>query len=111
MVPGIYIHIPFCLSKCAYCDFYSITSIEKIPDFIKSLLKEMNLYRDIFDRFDTLYLGGGTPSLLNSEQLSKIIDGVCDRFSLSVDTEITIEANPGDLSREVIESLLKTSIN
>ena len=111
MVPGIYIHIPFCLSKCAYCDFYSVTSTKKIPHFIESILKEMELYRGIFDRFDTLYLGGGTPSLLHSEQLAEIIEGVHKHFFVSVDTQVTIELNPGDLSREASESLFKTGIN
>jgi len=111
MVPGIYIHIPFCLSKCSYCDFYSVTSTEKIPRFIESLLKEMEMYRGCFNRFDTLYLGGGTPSLLDSGQLAEIIDGVRKYFPLSTDTEITIEVNPGDLSRETAESFFKTGIN
>ncbi len=111
MIPGIYIHIPFCLSKCGYCDFYSVTSTEKIPRFIDSLLKEMELYRGIFDRFDTLYLGGGTPSLLDSAQLAEIIDGIRKHFHLYADTEITIEVNPGDLSRETAELLFKTGIN
>ncbi|MBW2631081.1 MAG: radical SAM family heme chaperone HemW [Deltaproteobacteria bacterium] len=111
MMSGIYIHIPFCLSKCGYCDFYSVTSTEKIPRFIESLLKEMEIYRGCFNRFDTLYLGGGTPSLLDSAQLAEIIDGVRKHFPLSTDTEVTIEVNPGDLSRETAESLFKTGIN
>ncbi|MBW2544760.1 MAG: radical SAM family heme chaperone HemW [Deltaproteobacteria bacterium] len=111
MVPGIYIHIPFCLSKCGYCDFYSVTSTEKISPFIKSLLKEMEMYHGCFSRFDTLYLGGGTPSLLDSAQIEEIIDGIRKHFPLSADTEVTIEANPGDLSREAAESLFKTGIN
>ncbi|MBW2598972.1 MAG: radical SAM family heme chaperone HemW [Deltaproteobacteria bacterium] len=111
MIPGIYIHIPFCLSKCGYCDFYSVTSTEKISRFIDSILKEMELYRGCFDRFDTLYLGGGTPSLLDSAQLAKIIDGIRKYFPLSADAEITIEVNPGDLSRETAELLFKTGIN
>ena len=111
MASGIYIHIPFCLSKCGYCDFYSVTSTGKISPFIKSLLKEMALYRGCFNRFDTLYLGGGTPSLLDSAQLAEIIDGVHEHFPLSTDTEITIEVNPGDLSREKAESLFKGGIN
>ncbi|MBN2538849.1 MAG: radical SAM family heme chaperone HemW, partial [Deltaproteobacteria bacterium] len=111
MIPGIYIHIPFCLSKCAYCDFYSITLIEKIPNFIESLQKEMDLYRGIFDRFDTLYLGGGTPSLFHSEQLAEIIEGVHKHFFVSVDAEVTIELNPGDLSAGLAEALYRAGIN
>jgi oxygen-independent coproporphyrinogen-3 oxidase len=111
MVPGIYIHIPFCLSKCAYCDFYSITSTEKIPHFIESLMKEMELYRGIFNRFDTLYLGGGTPSLLGAEQIEEIIDGLHRNFLFSTDTEITVETNPGDLSAGLAEALYRAGIN
>ncbi|MBW2650363.1 MAG: radical SAM family heme chaperone HemW [Deltaproteobacteria bacterium] len=111
MVPGIYIHIPFCLSKCDYCDFYSVTSTEKISPFITSLLKEMEMYHSCFNQFDTLYLGGGTPSLLDSAQLEEIIEGIRKHFPLSADTEVTVEANPGDLSRETAESLFKTGIN
>jgi len=111
MVSGIYIHIPFCLSKCGYCDFYSVTSTEKISLFIKSLLKEMWMYRACFNRFDTLYLGGGTPSLLDSGHLAEIIDGVRDHFPLSSDAEVTIEVNPGDITRETAESVFKAGIN
>ncbi len=111
MIPGIYIHIPFCLSKCGYCDFYSTTQRERISPFIGSLLKEMAMYRGCFNRFDTLYLGGGTPSLLDSGQLTEIIDGIRKCFPLSSDTEITIEVNPGDLSRKAAESLFETGIN
>ena len=68
-IPGLYIHIPFCLSKCPYCDFYSSTSIPSIPDFLNALFKEMEMYRHRFNPFDSVYIGGGTPSLLSSEQL------------------------------------------
>ena len=64
-IPGLYIHIPFCLSKCHYCDFYSITSISAVPDFLDVLFKEMEMYRNRFHPFDTVYIGGGTPSLLS----------------------------------------------
>jgi len=111
MVPGIYIHIPFCLSKCGYCDFYSVTTTQKIPSFIESLQKEMVLYCGFFERFDTLYLGGGTPSLLDAGQIEEIIDGVHGNFPLSADAEITIETNPGDLGSELAESLHRTGIN
>ncbi len=111
MVPGVYIHIPFCLSKCGYCDFYSVTEAEKIPLFITSLIREMELYRGVFDRFDTLYLGGGTPSLLGGQQIGQILDALHRTFLFSDDTEVTIEANPGDLSPEVASSLHTAGIN
>jgi oxygen-independent coproporphyrinogen-3 oxidase len=73
--PGLYIHIPFCLSKCLYCDFYSLTSISAVPDFLNTLFKEMEMYRNRFNPFDTVYIGGGTPSLL-SPQLENILASV-----------------------------------
>ena len=111
MAPGLYIHTPFCLSKCAYCDFYSVTETEKIPLFITSLIREMEMYRGVFGRFDTIYLGGGTPSLLGADQTGQIIDTLHETFLFSDDTEVTIEANPGDLTREAASSLRATGIN
>jgi len=111
MAPGLYIHIPFCLSKCAYCDFYSVTELEKIPSFIGSLMREMELYRGVFDRFDTVYLGGGTPSLLSAGQTGEILDALYRTFSLADDTEVTIEVNPGDLTLDAASSLRATRIN
>ena len=111
MNPGLYIHIPFCLSKCAYCDFYSITQKEKIPLFITSLIREMEMYRGVFDQFDTIYLGGGTPSLLGADQTGQILDALHRTFLFEDNTEVTIEANPGDLSSELAESLYTAGIN
>jgi len=111
MNPGLYIHIPFCRSKCAYCDFYSVTQKEKIPLFITSLIREMELYRGLFDRFDTIYLGGGTPSLLTAGQTKQILDALHETFLFSDDTEVTIEANPGDLTPETVSALHRAGIN
>jgi oxygen-independent coproporphyrinogen-3 oxidase len=110
-VPGLYIHIPFCLSKCSYCDFYSSTSISVIPDFLKALFREMEMYRNRFDVFDTLYIGGGTPSLLSSKQLKDILTRVQENFDLLADTEITVETNPADLNQSSLESMRETGIN
>jgi oxygen-independent coproporphyrinogen III oxidase len=111
MVPGLYIHIPFCLSKCAYCDFFSVTELEKIPSFIGSIMREMELYRGVFGRFDTVYLGGGTPSLLGAGQTGEILDALYRTFVFADDTEVTIEANPGDLSLDAASSLYAMRIN
>jgi oxygen-independent coproporphyrinogen III oxidase len=111
MTPGLYIHIPFCLSKCAYCDFFSVTDLKKIPSFIGSLMREMELYRGVFGRFDTIYLGGGTPSLLSAGQTGEVFDALYRTFLFVEDTEITIEANPGDLSLDAASSLRTTRIN
>ncbi len=95
---GLYIHIPFCKTKCHYCDFYSITSPELINDYLEALDREALLYKDSFTFFDSLYLGGGTPSLLDSAQLAALLNSLRRHFSFSPDTEITLEANPDDLT-------------
>jgi len=113
--PGLYIHIPFCLSKCHYCDFYSITSISAVPDFLDALFKEMEMYHNRFNPFDTVYLGGGSPSLLSPEQLESILISVKENFILisnpEITPEITIETNPADLNRSFLESMRKIGIN
>ena len=111
MNPGLYIHIPFCISKCHYCNFYSVTSRECVPDFLESLFKEMAMYRDRFETFDTLYIGGGTPSVLPIEHLEELMQRIGETFDLSPDSEITLEANPGDLDTTYLKALRKTVIN
>lgn len=110
-IPGLYIHIPFCLSKCHYCDFYSVTSIPGIPEFLEALFKEMEMYRGKFSCFDTVYLGGGTPSVLDSQQLRALLTYVRQNFNLLPGSEITVEANPGDLSQPFLEALREMGIN
>ena len=102
---GLYIHVPFCLSKCPYCDFYSETSLSAIPDFLKGLFKEMERDHDLLGRFDTVYIGGGTPSLLTPQQLERILMSVQKNFRLTSDAEITIEVNPADLNLSFLRSL------
>jgi oxygen-independent coproporphyrinogen-3 oxidase len=110
-IPGLYIHIPFCLSKCLYCDFYSLASISAVPDFLNALFKEMEMYRSRFNQFDTVYIGGGTPSLLSPQQLGDILTSVRKNFDLMSDPEITIETNPADLNRFYLESICEIGIN
>jgi oxygen-independent coproporphyrinogen-3 oxidase len=110
-LPGLYIHVPFCLSKCPYCDFYSTTSISLIPGWLEGVLKELHIYRDRFSTFDTLYMGGGTPSLLNPGQVSKLMDFLFRNFEFSPDTEITIEINPDDISQEKLNCYRDIGIN
>ncbi len=110
-VPGLYIHIPFCISKCGYCDFYSVTPALQIPDFLEALFKEMEMYRDRFEAFDTVYLGGGTPSVLRPEQLETILARLRENFTLLPDSEITFETNPADLDQDYLESIRDIGIN
>ena len=93
---GIYVHIPFCVSKCAYCDFYSLTQNDTLVDkYVSKIVSEIYRWGRVLNAppADTLYFGGGTPSLLNHSQIKAIIDAAKEVFSLK-DAEITLEANP-----------------
>lgn len=109
---GLYIHIPFCASKCSYCDFYSCTSLGARESFIDALVREMRARRDYLsgEPVRTLYFGGGTPSLLAPLQLSRILDEAAANFDLRPE-EITLEANPDDLTPQYIEALAHTGID
>lgn len=98
MAAGIYIHVPFCLSKCPYCDFYSLTgSTDETKDaYVQAVTREMARHALAFPGADTLYFGGGTPSLLGGERLAALIKAAREAFALSREAEITMEANPAD---------------
>jgi oxygen-independent coproporphyrinogen-3 oxidase len=110
---GIYIHIPFCKQACYYCDFHFSTSLKKKDELISALVKEIELRKDEFrdTTVETIYFGGGTPSLISNEELQLIIDAVYAHYSVSKDPEITLEANPDDLSKDRILKLSKSPIN
>ncbi len=108
---SLYIHIPFCSSKCAYCDFYSI-SCKKISDsYINLLLNELKYRKNQFnvDTFSTVYIGGGTPSLLEKHQLEKLLKYIV--IQCENDAEITIEANPEHISKEFLETIIQCGVN
>lgn len=109
--PGLYIHIPFCRSKCPYCSFYSSSSTELIPAYLTALGQEMDLYRDDFPPFDTVYLGGGTPSLLSLGKLGTILEWVTKKFCIAAGAEITLEANPADLDYQGLAGLKQLGFN
>ncbi len=108
---GVYIHIPFCLKKCAYCDFYSLTDLTLRQPFVNSLLQEMVLENKSDDTTDTIYFGGGTPSVLTRGQIQAIYRQACRLYGISPDSEITIEINPGTVSGEQLISLRQIGIN
>ncbi len=108
---GLYIHIPFCLSKCGYCSFYSTSSTHLIPEFIKAISHEMAFYKNIFPAFDTIYFGGGTPSLLSIQQIGDLLKAANRSFNIDRQAEITMEVNPGDVSLEYFQRLRKLGIN
>lgn len=110
---GIYIHIPFCKQACHYCDFHFSTSLKKKDELINALCQELELRKGEFKNssVETIYFGGGTPSLLMNDELQFIIDSVYKNYKVSDHPEITLEANPDDLSKERIIALSKSPIN
>ena len=109
---GLYIHIPFCKQKCKYCDFISFENCEEdiINDYIKALIEEIkfraNSLKTIDNKFliKTIYIGGGTPSIINEKHIYNILDTIYDNFEIMNNCEISIEVNPGTIN----ETKLKT---
>lgn len=120
---SLYIHIPFCTSKCTYCDFFSIPvgsdfsfceKTQKIfKDYVLALKKELEYYFEKFQikSLKTIYIGGGTPSLLSVEQIQDIFNFISSKLKIEENAEITLEANPQDISEEFLEKLKKTPVN
>lgn len=110
-LPGLYIHIPFCLSKCGYCSFHSVTATHLMEDAVNAITQEMDLYRDYFFYFDSVYIGGGTPSLLSIHQMKSLFHAIHRNFEIARSAEITMEVNPGDVSPEYYRNLKHFGIN
>jgi oxygen-independent coproporphyrinogen III oxidase len=108
---GIYIHIPFCVRKCRYCDFYSITDRDLEPVYIDALIREIQGCNEKSRSVDTLYIGGGTPSVLAPSSIRRIIETVDSVFSVDADAEITIEVNPGTVSKTHFEMYREAGVN
>lgn len=110
----IYIHIPFCVRKCAYCDFLSGTADEKaIETYVKALIEEICVHgvRNQERIVTTIFLGGGTPSLLSGEQMQRIMSVLKENFHVSLDAEISMEANPGTVTKEKLDAYKRAGIN
>ena len=110
---GIYIHIPFCKRRCIYCDFFSTTQSEKKPAYIRALCQELEIRKDYLEGEDieTIYLGGGTPSQLTHEELDAIFTYIYKTYRVNPNAEITLEANPDDLTPEYVAMLRQLPIN
>ncbi|MFH6972210.1 radical SAM family heme chaperone HemW [Flavobacterium petrolei] len=110
---GIYIHIPFCKQACHYCDFHFSTSMKKKEEMVLAIAKEIQIRKSEFENqeVETIYFGGGTPSVLSSEEINFLIAAVYSNYSVIENPEITLEANPDDLSSERIIELSKSKIN
>lgn len=111
---GIYIHIPFCHQACTYCNFHFSTSLDKKERFIQSLIKEIGL-NDFIGQpalpVETIYFGGGTPSILETREISLLLKEIRGRYNVSGTAEVTLEANPDDINPERLDAWLKAGIN
>ncbi|HEX3357217.1 MAG TPA: radical SAM family heme chaperone HemW [Tepidisphaeraceae bacterium] len=113
VIPGLYVHIPFCFHKCHYCDFYSITrqTPERITRFVNLLLAEADMWAEMTVRPKTVFFGGGTPSLLPIDQMHRLIQGLRERFDFSELNEWTVEVNPATASLEYCQMLRETGVD
>ena len=110
---GIYIHIPFCKSKCAYCNFFSLASESKINDYVEALKKEIVLRKNYLggEIVKTIYFGGGTPSLLSVKNIEEILELLNKNYEIISSPEITLEINPDTIDREKMSSLKQIGVN
>lgn len=108
---GLYIHIPFCKSKCAYCDFFRIVDLSKMEQYVGAAKEEMNVWKYSIDNLSTVYLGGGTPSLLGNRLLDDLLRAINENFDLSAVEEFTVECNPEDVDEKLIDVLVKNGVN
>src|SRR5882672_10613702 len=110
---GLYIHIPFCKQACHYCDFHFSTSQQSRRAMVDGIIREMELQQDYLghEPIQTIYFGGGTPSLLPHEETKSILNAVRQLHAVDADAEITLEANPDDLSLDKLTELLGLGVN
>jgi oxygen-independent coproporphyrinogen III oxidase len=110
---GIYFHIPYCRKLCSYCDFYHVISADSYTDCINAMLKEMLLRKEYLgnDSISTIYLGGGTPSLLSARELDLFIASVYKEYRVEADCEITVELNPDDINPSYLQGLKSINVN
>ncbi|NLK55524.1 MAG: radical SAM family heme chaperone HemW [Bacteroidales bacterium] len=110
---GIYIHVPFCKKICSYCDFYHVMAQSDNKQYINALNHEARLRGNYLgtQSVSTIYIGGGTPSVLQADEIKSILDNIVDNFKIDTNPEVTIEVNPDDISDEFLEGLKKTMVN
>ncbi|MDR2950971.1 MAG: radical SAM family heme chaperone HemW [Prevotella sp.] len=110
---GIYIHVPFCKTRCIYCDFYTRTDISPKNNYVQALCKEIELRKNYIsgEKIRTIYFGGGTPSQLSYDDFSRIFETIYNRFDVAPTAEITMEANPDDLISHYLQTIQKLPFN
>lgn len=104
-------HIPFCVKKCPYCDFYSITDFSSKSRYLKALIKEIKMITAAFLVFDTLYLGGGTPSVYGPKEIEQIIDNAFSQYNITRHAEVTMEVNPGTVDLDGLKAYRAIGVN
>jgi len=109
--PGLYIHVPFCKTKCPYCDFYSVTDMSLVDQWLGGIDREMAVYEDLFPRFDSIYFGGGTPSLLDGEVLERLMGSIRSHWPAAPGEEVTLEANPDDVTEDKLHLYRSLGVN
>lgn len=110
---GLYLHIPFCVKKCGYCDFYSVEDRELMKAYVSALLLHIRSYGRVCSGYtvDTVYIGGGTPTCLGSKYLGRILQEIRNKFPLAEDAEITVECNPESTDKKVLDVMKKQGVN
>lgn len=108
---GVYVHVPFCLQKCRYCDFYSVTDLTEIEAYLAAVVSELNLRRMPGISVDSVYIGGGTPSLIGPKGIGHLLDRVAEAFAVTPNAEVSMEANPGTLSAEDLTGYRSVGVN
>lgn len=113
VMAGLYIHIPFCKQACYYCDFFFSTRQEQRTELVRAISSEIALQKNYLngESLETIYVGGGTPSILLDEELDQILNAVHANFSIAESREITLEGNPDDLTKEKLDYLFRAGIN
>ncbi len=112
MANSLYIHIPFCIRKCIYCDFLSIRYDDNTAEeYVAALINELAIRKDSAGEIKTIYIGGGTPTTLSAHELTRLIQGLGTSYAVSPDAEITIEANPGTVDRDKVAALADAGVN
>ncbi len=110
---GIYIHIPFCRKKCSYCDFHFSTSLKHKTELLAALQKEIKLKQKLFEKetVNTIYFGGGTPSILNELELNQLVETIHNNYNVDENMEFTIECNPDDITTKKLNEYKKSGVN
>ena len=110
---GLYIHIPFCNKKCYYCDFYSGNQLYLLDSYVDALVREIEIRAEYLkdNQINTIFLGGGTPSLLSSKHIYKLIKAINLNFSINQNSEFTIECNPENINISYVDEIFNLGIN